>query len=223
MPKQIGIPRPSLNRLPLYYRHLVKLAEKNIPITSSEELGEAVNVPAAQVRKDLTFLGELGRPGVGYDVLSLAAHLEEALGIVNDKEAVLVGAGRLGTALASYEGFRKYGLNIVALFDSDPQKIGQTVCDKSVFPVSKLGNLVRRLNIQLGIIAVPATCAQDICDLMVQAGIKAIWNFAPVNLKVPDSVWVENEDLAARLATLSYHITHQKVREKYDHLLSPAK
>ena len=135
----------------------------------------------------------------------------------------MVGAGRLGTALASYEGFRKYGLNIIALFDSDPDKIGQTVCDKSVFPVSKLANLVRRLNIQLGIIAVPATCAQDICDLMVQAGIKAIWNFAPVNLKVPDSVWVENEDLAARLATLSYHITHQKVREKYDHLLSPVK
>ena len=215
MPKEIGIPRPSLNRLPLYYRHLIELAEKNVGITSSEELGEAVNVPAAQVRKDLTFLGELGRPGVGYEVLSLAAHLEEVLGIVNDKEAVLVGAGRLGTALASYEGFRKYGLNIIALFDSDPEKVGQTVCDKSVFPISKLSNLVRRLNVQLGIIAVPASCAQEISDLLVQSGIKVIWNFAPVHLKVPDQVWVENEDLAVRLAALSYHITQQKIQEKY--------
>ena len=116
MPKDTGIPNPSLRRLPLYYRHLVHLAEKNIGITSSEELGAAVDVPAAQVRKDLTFLGELGRPGVGYEVLSLAAHLEEVLGIVNDKEAILVGAGRLGTALTGYEGFRNYGLDIVALF-----------------------------------------------------------------------------------------------------------
>lgn len=216
MPKDTGIPRPSLNRLPLYYRHLLELAEKNVGITSSEELGEAAHVPAAQVRKDLTFMGELGRPGVGYEVLSLAAHLEEILGIINDKEAVLVGAGRLGTALAGYEGFRKYGLNIIALFDSDPAKVGQTVCEKSVFPIAKLSDLVQRLNIQLGIIAVPASCAQGIAELMVQAGITVIWNFAPVYLKVPEHVWVENEDLAARLVTLSYHITQQKVREKYD-------
>lgn len=215
MSKDIGIPRPSLNRLPLYYRHLIELAERDVDITSSEGLGEAVDVPAAQVRKDLTFLGELGRPGVGYEVLSLAAHLEEVLGIVNDKEAVLVGAGRLGTALASYEGFRKYGLNIIALFDSDPGKVGQSICDKSIFPMSKLSDLVRRLNVQLGIIAVPASCAQEIADLMVQSGIKVIWNFAPVHLKVPDHVWVEDEDLAVRLVALSYRITQQKIQEKY--------
>jgi len=216
MPKGVGIPRPSLNRLPLYYRHLVELAEKNIGITSSEELGAAVDVPAAQVRKDLTFLGELGRPGVGYEVLPLAAHVEEVLGIVDDKEAILVGAGRLGTALADYEGFRKYRLDIVALFDIDSCKVGKTVGEKTIFPLSKLSSLVQRLNIQLGIIAVPASSAQEIAELMVEGGIRAIWNFAPIHLKLPDRVWVENEDLAARLATLSYHITQQRIREKLD-------
>lgn len=216
MSKNVGIPRPSLSRLPLYYRHLAELAEKNVGITSSEELGAAVNVPAAQVRKDLTFLGELGRPGVGYEVLSLASHLEEVLGIVNDKEAVLVGAGRLGAALASYEGFRRYGLDIVALFDTDEQKLGKTIGDKEVFHISRLRNLARRLNIQLGIIAVPASAAQEIADMMVEAGITVIWNFAPANLKMPDGVWVENEDLASRLATLSYHITQQKIAAKFD-------
>ncbi len=216
MSKNVGIPRPSLSRLPLYYRHLRELAEQNVGITSSEDLGAAVNVPAAQVRKDLTFLGELGRPGVGYEVLSLAAHLEEALGIVNDKEAVLVGAGRLGAALAGYDGFRKYGLDIVALFDIDPDKEEQKIGDKQVFPLSRLGDLVRRLNIQLGIIAVPASAAQEVADLMVKAGITAIWNFAPVHLKLSEQIWVENEDLAARLATLSYHITQQKIATKFD-------
>ena len=212
MPRQIGIPRPSLRRLPLYYRHLRELSEKNVGITSSEELGEAVDVPAAQVRKDLTFLGELGRPGVGYEVFSLASQLEDILGIINDKEAVLVGAGRLGAALAGYEGFRRYRLDIIALFDIDPDKIGTEVGGKSILPLSKLPSLVQRLNIQLGVIAVPASAAQEIADLMVTAGITVIWNFAPVNLKIPEHVWVENEDLAARLAMLSYQISQQKIQ-----------
>lgn len=208
--KERGIPKPSLRRLPLYYRQLRELAAKNIRITSSEELGAAVNVPAAQVRKDLTYLGELGRPGVGYEVLSLAAHLEDILGIVKDKEAILVGAGRLGTALAGYEGFRHYGLDIVALFDIDEAKIGTPVGEKTISPLSRLPDLVRRRNIQIGIIAVPAPAAQEVAELMAESGITVIWNFAPTNLRLPDHIWVENEDLAARLATLSYHIARQK-------------
>jgi redox-sensing transcriptional repressor len=171
MPKGASIPRPSLNRLPLYYRHLVELAEKNVGITSSEELGAAVDVLAAQAHKDLPFLGELGRPGVGYEVLPLAAHVEEVFGIVNDKGTILVGAGRLGTALASYEGFRKYRLDIVALFDTDADKVGKTAGDKTVLPLSKLSDLVQGLNIQLGVIAVPAPSAQEIAELMVAGGL----------------------------------------------------
>ena len=128
----------------------------------------------------------------------------------------MAGAGRLGTALASYEGFRRYRLDIVALFDTDAEKVGKTVGDKTAFPLSKLSKLAQSLNIQLGIIAVPAPSAQEIPELMVAGGIRAIWNFAPIPLKIPDHVWVENEDLAARLVTLSFHITQQNISERFD-------
>jgi len=201
-----GIPRPSLNRLPLYYRFLVQASEAGRSIVSSEEMGQALNLPAAQIRKDLTYVREFGRPGVGYLVSELLASLEEFLGLANDKEAIVVGAGRLGQALASYPGFAAYGLRIVALFDCDPAKVGQEVAGRRVFAMDKLANLVGRLHIQMGVITVPAQAAQSVADAMVAAGISVIWNFAPIRLTVPEGIWVENEDLASRLATLSYHI-----------------
>jgi len=128
---------------------------------------------------------------------------------VNDKEAVLVGVGNLGRALASYTGFERYGLRIVALFDQDPAKVGMLVGEHQVLPASKLADLASRLHIQMGIITVPACAAQSVADLMVAGGIRVIWNFAPCRLSLPDSVLVKNEDLAAELATLSHHITHR--------------
>jgi redox-sensing transcriptional repressor len=201
-----GIPRPSLGRLPLYYRCLVQASDEGKGVVSSEDLGRALNLPAAQIRKDLSFLREFGRPGIGYEVSELLASLEEFLGLANDKEAVVVGAGRLGQALASYPGFEAYGLRIVALFDNDAAKVGQEVAGRTIFPLDKLANLVRRLQIQMGIITVPAQAAQEVADVLVRAGIHIIWNFAPISLTVPEGVWLESEDLAARLATLSYHI-----------------
>jgi redox-sensing transcriptional repressor len=172
-------------------------------------MGQALRLPAAQIRKDLTYVREFGRPGVGYPVGQLLASLEEFLGLANDKEAILVGAGRLGQALASYPGFEAYGLRIVALFDSDPAKVGQEVAGRTIFPMDKLANLVGRLHIQMGVITVPAQAAQTVADAMVTAGITVIWNFAPARLSVPEGVWVENEDLASRLATLSYRIVRR--------------
>jgi redox-sensing transcriptional repressor len=204
-----GVPRPSLARLPVYYRFLVEVAGRGTDVVSSEQMGRALGLAPAQIRKDLSFLREFGRPGVGYDVDELAASLAEFLGLVNSKEAVVVGAGRLGQALAAYPGFEAYGLRIVALFDTDPGKVGQEVSGRRVFPLSKLGNLVQRLHIRLGIIAVPAVAAQEVAEAMVSAGILAIWNFAPTRLIVPQGVWVEDEDLASRLATLSYHVERQ--------------
>lgn len=211
-----GIPRPSLSRLPLYYRFLVRASEEGRSVVSSEEMGQALRLPAAQIRKDLSYLREFGRPGVGYPVGDLLASLEEFLGLANDKEAVLVGAGRLGQALASYPGFAAYGLRIVALFDCDPAKIGQEVAGRTVFPMTKLANLVERLHIQMGVITVPGQAAQEVADAMVAAGITAIWNFAPVRIHVPEGIWVENEDLASRLATLSYHIARRGRRAGTD-------
>lgn len=209
MSSKPGIPRPSLSRLPVYYRFLIEAASRGASIVSSEEMGRALGLPPAQIRKDLSFLRDFGRPGVGYDVEEVAASLEEFLGLANDKEAVVVGAGRLGQALAAYPGFEGYGLRIVALFDTDPVKVGREIAGRQVFPLAKMENLVRRLHIQMGIITVPAGAAQQVADAMAAAGISVIWNFSPVRLVVPEGVWVENEDLASRLATISYHVVRK--------------
>jgi len=214
MSASIGIPRPSLARLPVYYRRLLRALDDGEQVVSSQSLGDAAGVPAAQARKDLSHLGELGRAGIGYDARKLAATLQDFLGLANDKEAIVVGAGNLGRALAAYPGFERYGLRIVALFDNDPRLIGMTIAERQVFPLEKLGNLVGRLHIRMGIITVPAEHAQAVADLMVAAGIEVIWNFAPRRLDVPDHVLLENEDLAARLATLSYFITRKKLSEQ---------
>jgi redox-sensing transcriptional repressor len=168
-------------------------------------------VPGAQVRKDLSYLSEHGRSGIGYDARSLASYLEEFLGLINDKEAVLVGVGNLGRALALYPGFASYRLQIIALFDNDVAKVGQTIGGRRILPMEKLANLAQRLHIQMGIITVPASAAQEVAEAMIAGDIKVIWNFAPCRLVVPEGVLVKNEDLAAELATLSHHITRFKM------------
>jgi redox-sensing transcriptional repressor len=209
MQEKSGIPLPSLRRLPFYYRRLAEALQQGLAVVSSEELGAAAGVAGAQVRRDLSYIREEGRPGIGYDARALASRLEEFLGLVNAKEAVLVGVGNLGRALASYSGFERYGLHIVVLFDQDPAKVGMTVGDRQVLPMTKLTSLIARLRIQMGIITVPSCAAQDVADLMVGGGIRIIWNFAPCRLVLPESILVKNEDLAAELATLSHHITHR--------------
>jgi len=198
-------------RLPHYYRRLLQAAHDRQMIISSQELGDEAGVPAAQARRDLSYLGEAGRPGVGYDVAELAARLESFLGLSEVKEAVLVGMGNLGRALASYPGFGRYGLRIAALFDRDPAKIGTHIGGLTVRPVDELVLFVRQRNIRIGVLAVPAPPAQSIAERMADAGIKVIWNFAPVSLELPAGVMVFNEDLAARLATLSYYVTQQGI------------
>jgi redox-sensing transcriptional repressor len=211
--QSVGIPEPSLRRLPIYYRCLRQAVDQGVAVVSSKHLGESAGVPDAQVRKDLSCLELEGRPGVGYDARRLAAQLEEFLGLVNDKEAVMVGAGNLGMALAMYPGFMRYGLQIVALFDNDPAKLGVLPDGRQVLPVEKLTDLVSRLQVRIGIITAPEGVAQGIADSMVAGGIQVIWNFAPCKLKVPADVLVKNQDLAAELATLSHHISQRRIRQ----------
>ena len=175
----------------------------------------------AQVRKDLNHIWSGGRPGLGYEIVKLAECLADFLGLNNTTDAVIVGAGRLGTALAGYPGFGGYGLNIVAVFDSDPDKIRGSIGDIPILPVAKLPDLIRRLGIRLGIITVPES-AQELTDAMVAAGILAIWNFAPVRLQVPEGVLVRNEDLAASLATLSYYVRRRSVATEEKQALNGA-
>ncbi|NMB11808.1 MAG: redox-sensing transcriptional repressor Rex [Firmicutes bacterium] len=202
----VSIPRPSLERLPVYYRVLLQCRDAGMQYVSSKELGKRAGFDNAQVRKDLNHIWSGGRPGLGYEIDKLAACLADFLGLCNATDAVLVGAGRLGTALAGYPGFAGYGLNIVAVFDADPAKIGGTLCASPILPATKLANLIERLGIRMGIITVPAQSAQAIADTMIAAGVRAIWNFAPICLQVPENVLVRNEDLAAGLATLSYYL-----------------
>jgi len=198
-----GIPVNTLRRLPSYLQYLRKLAARGRDVVSCTHLGEHLHLDPTLVRKDLQATGIVGKPKVGYSVPALIAAIEHLLGWDNVTDAFLVGAGSLGTALLGYDGFREHGLNIVAAFDVDPAKIGTTIHGKQVLPLDQFADLAARLHIHIGIITVPAESAQEVADLMVLSGIKAIWNFAPTDVQVPAGVIVENVRLSASLAVLS--------------------
>lgn len=196
-------PEPTLRRLPGYHRFLKRLQGQGRPAVSCTHIADDLDLDPTQVRKDLAVTGIVGRPKVGYEVPALIAAIEHFLGWDSTTEAFLVGAGSLGTALMGYEGFREHGLSIVAAFDVDEAKIGGEVHGKRVMPLFKLANLAHRMHVHLGIITTPAEGAQQVADLMVEGGIRAVWNFAPVPLKVPEGVIVENVQLSSSLAVLS--------------------
>lgn len=204
-----GIPQPSLNRLPQYHHYLNELYSNGIRQISCSVIGRDLNLVPVQVRKDLQFTGIVGKPKTGYSIAELLQAIETFLGWNNVNEAFLVGAGNLGTALLGHERFSSFGLRIVAAFDTHPDKIGQWIHDKAVLPLEKLADLAQRMSIHLGIITAPAEVAQGIADEMVKGGIQAIWNFAPVRLKVPSHVLVRNEDLYSSLASLSCKLSQR--------------
>ena len=198
-----------LNRLPLYLNYLRSLPAEGPEYISATALAGELGLGEVQVRKDLAEVCSQGRPKVGYPVTDLQSSIEEFLGYNNVNDAVIVGAGKLGMALLEYGGFRSYGLNVVAAFDADPTKLGTAPGGKSIVSVDRFENLCRRMQIKIGIITVPADAAQKVCDMMISAGIKAVWNFAPTHLKVPDGILVQNENMAASLARLSTHLAEQ--------------
>jgi redox-sensing transcriptional repressor rex 1 len=187
-----------------YIQGLPEDAPKNISATT---IAEALQLNDVQVRKDLASVSSSGKPKVGYNVKDLIAELEAFLGYNDIDNAVIVGAGSLGKALLNYSGFKAYGLNIIAAFDlcEEPTEFQA----KTVFPIAQLGSFCRKVNVHIGIITVPASSAQEICDLLVESGIRAIWNFAPVHLVVPDGILVQNENMASSLALLSNHLREQ--------------
>jgi redox-sensing transcriptional repressor len=198
----IKIPEPSLRRLPMYYQCLIKAKNNGIKNISCTNIAEALDLIPVQVRKDLQSAGAVGKPKVGYEVEELIGIIKNTLGYNHSNEAFLVGMGNLGQALSAHKEFEKCGMEIIATFDTSPLKIGRDYFGKRVFPLNKFKNLTQRMNIKIGIITTPAKYAQEIADLMVDAGIKGIWNFAPTHLNVPDDVHVQNENLAASLSVL---------------------
>lgn len=208
--KTAEIPPPTLERLPLYYRSLSLWREQGIITVSSVDIGRDVGVNVVQVRKDLAYFGEFGRPGVGYNVEYLMDELGKLMGFTTETKAVLIGAGRLGTAVVSYGGFKRYSVKIAAMFDTDKEKIGTEVSDVPILDMAYLPQFLGENEIELGIITVPSLAAQEVADILTANDIKAIWNFAPVSLQVPEEIKVRNEDLAVGLATLCYFLNKEK-------------
>lgn len=200
------VSKQTLQRLPAYLSYLKSRpqdAPKNISATT---IAEALHLNHVVVRKDLAAVSDSGKPKVGYVREELIRELEAFLGYDNTEDAILVGVGRLGSTLLSYEGFKNYGLNIVAAFDIDLEKIDADIGGTHIFHLEKLPDLCRRLNVRMGIITVPKENAQAVCSLLVEYGIMAVWNFTDVHLDVPDGILVQNEDLAVSLAILSNHL-----------------
>jgi redox-sensing transcriptional repressor len=200
------IPEASLRRLPIYYRFLQQMAIEGVSQVSCADLARGLGLDPTQVRKDIEMTGIVGKPRVGYALAGLVQWLENFLGWNRPKGAVLAGAGSLGSALLGYERFRTHGMEIVAAFDIDPEKIGQRIHGTEVQPLLILPDFVRRTETLLGVIATPAASAQMVVDLMVSGGIRAIWNFAPTHVRVPKPVILQNEDLYYSLASLSFKL-----------------
>ncbi|HOQ36565.1 MAG TPA: redox-sensing transcriptional repressor Rex [Acetivibrio sp.] len=203
-PKSIS--KQTLMRLPSYLSYLKSLPEGDNEYVSATTVAMALGLNDVQVRKDLACVSKKGRPKLGYVTEELIKDIESFLGYDDLNDAIIVGAGRLGGALMSYDGFKEYGLNIVAAFDVDESKVGTEICGKKVLPMDKMAELCERMKIRIGIITVPAHAAQMVCDMLVKSGIYAIWNFAPTHLKVPDNILVQQENMAASLAVLSVHL-----------------
>jgi len=193
----------------MYHRSLLSLTARGVILVSSEELAEASGVSSAKLRKDLSFLGSYGTRGVGYDVEFLLYQIARALGLTQVWPVVIVGIGNLGNALAGYPGFASRGFSVVGLFDTDPQRVGETVTvagkEIVVTDISKLPQVVLISGASIGVIATPETAAQEVCDLMVRNGITSILNFAPVLIEVPTGVDVRRVDLATELQILAFH------------------
>jgi redox-sensing transcriptional repressor len=198
----VSVPFPTLRRLPGYHHYLVGLRDAGRAKVSCTTIAADLHLGPTQVRKDLEATGIVGRPKIGYDLGELIGSIESFLGWNDHSRAFIAGVGDLGSALLGYPGFKQYGFDIVAGFDVDPAKVGTEIHGKPILPLEKLANLPKRMHITIGIIAVPAAAAQGVADLMTRGGITAIWNFAPVGLRVPEGVVVQNEDLASSLAVL---------------------
>lgn len=197
------IPDPTLLRMCRYLRILERTDDETI---SSAEIAEAAGVNAAQVRKDLSFFGEFGQPGVGYHTKDLLDSLKRMMGLDEELEVVVVGAGALGSALINYPGFENRGFRIVAVFDNNPAKVGHRLRGYEIMAFDRLAEIIAEHDVSLAIIAVPRVSAQEVASALIEAGVRGILNFAPVNLKVPEGVVVRSVDLTLQLETLAYYL-----------------
>ena len=203
-PQSSQVPNSAVRRLSLYLRQLEALEADRVAPVSSRKLAPSLGLTDAQVRKDLAYFGQFGRPGVGYEVMPLIHRLRSIFGTDRVSHILLVGAGNLGKAVTAYQGFRARGFELVAVFDDDPQKIGGSVGQLSVQPMTELPQTANQHAARLAIVAVPAPAAQRVADQLIAVGVRGILNFAPTRLNSPPDVTVLNIDVAAELEQLSF-------------------
>lgn len=202
------VPNTTVQRLPGYLRCLIEEQARGVTVANSVRIAELAGTNAAQVRKDLSYLGEYGMRGIGYDVDGLVRHLTRWLGLEKVRRAAIVGYGRLGSALLGYGGFQDRGVSIVAVFDVDPEKVGSDAGHGIlVSDLADMESIIRAQDIEIAILTVPANVAQAVAERLSNAGIKAILNFAPVSITLPEDVKVRQADVAAELQILSFHLS----------------
>lgn len=207
----IKVSMAVVRRLPKYYRYLGELLERNILRISSKELGKIMGLTASQIRQDLNYFGGFGQQGYGYNVTELYKEIGNILGLNKEYRCVIIGAGNLGQAITNYEGFRRKGFNLMALFDINPRIIGNAIRDVKIYDISELEKYVSENEIEIGIISVPKESSQDIADILVKSNVKAIWNFAPYDVKVPDNIVIENVAISESLYTLTYLMNEENL------------
>ncbi|MBE7469722.1 MAG: redox-sensing transcriptional repressor Rex [Anaerolineae bacterium] len=200
------VPDIVIGRLPIYLRALNLLYEAGQEFTSSQELGQKLGIGSAQIRKDLSHFGEFGKQGTGYEINYLREQISKILHVDRDWAVALVGFGDLGQAIAHYGGFASKGFHIEAIFDNDPAKIGQETNGKIVHDIKSLAQVINQLKIKMAIIAVPASVAQSVSDLLIEAGVKAILNYAPITLTVPEKIQVQYIDPVVHLQRMTYYL-----------------
>lgn len=196
------VPEPVLRRLPWYLAYVSMLRDKKVEHVSSTNISRELNVDASQIAKDLSFLSIKGKTRIGYDVKNLEQELRDFLGFRHSHNAVIFGVGSLGAALMQDSGLSRYGLNIVAGFDINPELIGTTIAGVPVYSVEDLDSRCRRLHAEIGIITVPVDHAQDAADMLISAGVKGLWNFTPVRIRVADGIVIANTSIYAHLALM---------------------
>ena len=200
------IPDIVVGRLPRYLQALEHMHLEGIKTTSSQELGERIGISAAQIRKDLSQFGEFGKQGTGYSIRYLVEQLHDILHITRDWDLTLVGIGDLGNALARYQGFAEHGFHIVLAFDNDPAKVGKSISGIKIQDINGMEDQIRKNQVRIAMLTVPAGSAQAIAEKLVAAGIRAILNYAPISLNLPDGIHVENIDPIVKLQHITYYL-----------------
>ncbi len=201
------VPIPTLERLATYLRYLIDLEASQVETVSSTDVEKQTGINAAQFRKDLSYFGEFGKPGVGYNVVELQARIARILKIDQMQPIIVIGAGNLGSALIGYPGLREHKFHIAAAFDSDPAKIGRPQGDLIILDEAGLRQTNAQVGASIAIICVPASAAQNVADAAILAGVRVILNFAPIILRVPERIVVRNVSFLQELAVLSYHLS----------------